>query len=92
MLTVTLCKFIVYRTSTCLCAKHGISTNYFQISITSHEREYIDELQELNRRIVSLIDERSANTVSQKTLNQKNTLKLCQRTGSFKVIYCILLI
>ena len=33
--------------------------------------EYIDELQELNRRIVSLIDERSANTVSQKTLNQK---------------------
>ena len=54
--------------------------------------EDIDELQELNRRIVSLIDERSANTVSQKTLNQKNTLKLCQRTGSFKVIYCILLI
>lgn len=35
--------------------------------------EYIDELQELNRRIVSLIDERSANTVSQKTLNQKKT-------------------
>ena len=33
--------------------------------------EDIDELQELNRRIVSLIDERSANTVSQKTLNQK---------------------
>lgn len=29
-----------YRTSTCLCAKHAISTNYFQISITFHERRH----------------------------------------------------